>query len=195
MSKSLGNSLLVPECSKRVRGIELRFYMVSAHYRSHVEFSFEALDEAAQGFRRIEGFLERAGAIVGRRLAAGRDSSTAMNDDLGTPAAIAVIHDTVRQGNSCWPPASSTAPAAAAASVRAMLDVLGLDPADPAWGPAAGGDEKLTAAVDSLVAGLLDAACRGPGGQGLRPRRRDPRPDPGRRHRHRGHPRGPKWSR
>ena len=48
MSKSLGNSLLVPEVLKRVRGIELRFYMVSAHYRSHVEFSFDALDEAAQ---------------------------------------------------------------------------------------------------------------------------------------------------
>ena len=49
MSKSLGNSLLVPKVLERVRGIELRFYMVSAHYRSHVEFSFEALDEAAVG--------------------------------------------------------------------------------------------------------------------------------------------------
>ena len=45
MSKSLGNSLLVPNVLERVRGIELRYYMVSAHYRSHVEFSFEALDE------------------------------------------------------------------------------------------------------------------------------------------------------
>ena len=40
MSKSLGNSLLIPEVLKRVRGIELRFYMVGAHYRSHVEFSY-----------------------------------------------------------------------------------------------------------------------------------------------------------
>ncbi len=60
MSKSLGNSLLVPEVLKRVRGIELRFYIVAAHYRSHVEFSDEALDEAAAGFRRIENFLDRA---------------------------------------------------------------------------------------------------------------------------------------
>ena len=60
MSKSLGNSLLVPNVLERVRGIELRFYMVSAHYRSTVEFSFEALDEAATSFRRIESFLERA---------------------------------------------------------------------------------------------------------------------------------------
>jgi cysteinyl-tRNA synthetase len=65
MSKSLGNSMLVPEVLKRVRGIELRFYMVSAHYRSHVEFSFEALDEAATSFRRIESFLDRAENAVG----------------------------------------------------------------------------------------------------------------------------------
>ena len=36
-----------------------------------------------------------------------------------------------------------------------MLDVLGLDPTDPSWGPASGGDERLIAAVDALVAGLV----------------------------------------
>ncbi len=36
-----------------------------------------------------------------------------------------------------------------------MLGVLGLDPADPAWGTASGDDAKLTAAVDALVQGLL----------------------------------------
>jgi cysteinyl-tRNA synthetase len=60
MSKSLGNSLLVSEVVKRVRPIELRYYLASAHYRSHVEFSFEALDEAAAAFRRIEGYVVRA---------------------------------------------------------------------------------------------------------------------------------------
>ncbi len=49
MSKSLGNSLLVPNVLEQVRGIELRYYMVAAHYRSTVEFSFEALEEAAAG--------------------------------------------------------------------------------------------------------------------------------------------------
>jgi cysteinyl-tRNA synthetase len=67
MSKSLGNSLLVPSVLERVRPIELRFYMVAAHYRSNVEFSFEALEEAAVGFRRIEAFLERADAALGGR--------------------------------------------------------------------------------------------------------------------------------
>ena len=47
MSKSLGNSLQVHEILKKVRGIELRWYLGSAHYRSMLEFSFEALEESA----------------------------------------------------------------------------------------------------------------------------------------------------
>ncbi len=164
MSKSLGNSLLIPEVLKRVRGIELRYYMVSAHYRSHVEFSFEALDEAAQGFRRIEHFLNRAGgeaSLVERSSSAverTRDLPgafvAALDDDLGTPAAVAVVHDLVREGNRLL--TDGGAVDEIARSVREMLDVLGLDPADPAW-PSAGGsdDTRLSAAVDSLVAGLL----------------------------------------
>jgi cysteinyl-tRNA synthetase len=163
MSKSLGNSLLIPSVLERVRGIELRFYMVSAHYRSHVEFSFEALDEAAQGFRRIENFLDRAGdpSSHGEPSVAERSRSdlpgafvAAMDDDLGTPAAIAVIHDQVREGNRLL--ADGASAGEVVRSVRAMLDVLGLDPADPAW-PSTGGadDAKLSSAVDALVAGLL----------------------------------------
>ncbi|WP_134766849.1 cysteine--tRNA ligase [Nocardioides sp. 1609] len=148
MSKSLGNSLLVPKVLERVRGIELRFYMVSAHYRSHVEFSFEALDEAAVGFRRIETFLDRAGA--GEVGAVPAEFVAAMDDDLGTPAAVAVIFDTVREGNRAEDPAPH------AAAVRAMLGVLGLDPADPAWGAGSSDDAALTAVVDALVAGLLE---------------------------------------
>jgi len=154
MSKSLGNSLLVPSVLERVRGIELRYYMVSAHYRSHVEFSFEALEEAAKAFRRVEDFLDRAGGedAAGR---VPRAFAAAMDDDLGTPAAVAVVHDTVREGNKAL--AEGGDATSYAAQVRAMLDVLGLDPADPAW--ATGGraaDDRLTGVVDALVAGLLE---------------------------------------
>ena len=65
MSKSLGNSLLVSEVVKRVRPVELRYYLGSAHYRSMLEFSDEALTEAAAGYRRIEGFLRRAEEALG----------------------------------------------------------------------------------------------------------------------------------
>jgi cysteinyl-tRNA synthetase len=163
MSKSLGNSLLVPEVLKRVRGIELRYYMVSAHYRSHVEFSFEALDDAALAFRRIEAFMERA-----REVAEPEGDSTeaeqalwdafaaAMDDDLGTPAAVGVIHNAVRRGNKLLTDGDVGHLSATLNVVVRMLDVLGLDPADPAWGSLGGSDDaKLSAAVDALVAGLL----------------------------------------
>jgi cysteinyl-tRNA synthetase len=156
MSKSLGNSLLVPEVLKRVRAIELRFYIVAAHYRSHVEFSFEALDEAAQGFRRIENFLDRASAAEEGALLPPAFVD-AMDDDLGTPAAVAVIYDLVREGNRLLGEGSQDKAAANAAAVRAMLDVLGLDPADPSWGTSSSGnEERLTEAVDALVKGLLE---------------------------------------
>jgi cysteinyl-tRNA synthetase len=161
MSKSLGNSLVVPEVLKRVRGIELRYYMVSAHYRSHVEFSFEALEEAAVGFRRIEAFLGRAADVLGEEPSSGgvacAEFVAAMDDDLGTPAAVAAIHETVREGNRLLAAGASDALRGNAAAVRAMLDVLGLDPADPAWaGQGGGSDERLTTAVDVLVTGLLE---------------------------------------
>jgi cysteinyl-tRNA synthetase len=138
---------------KQVRGIELRYYLVAAHYRSHVEFSFEALEESAAGFRRIENFLDRAGAAGLGDLP--DDFASAMDDDLGTPAAIAVLYDAVREGNRQL--AAGEDATATAAQVRAMLDVLGLDPTDPAW-PSSGSreDAKLTGAVDVLVAGLLE---------------------------------------
>ena len=153
MSKSLGNSLLVPNVLERVRGIELRFYMVSAHYRSHVEFSFDALEEAAAAFRRIENFLDRAGSVEPAEDLP-QAFVDAMDDDLGTPAAVAVIHDTVREGNRLL--AAGGSAAAEAAAVLAMLGTLGLDPGDPAWASAGGGDAQLTAVVDALVAGLLE---------------------------------------
>jgi cysteinyl-tRNA synthetase len=151
MSKSLGNSLLVPSVLERVRGIELRYYMVAAHYRSTVEFSFEALEEAASGFRRIEGFLERVPGEAGGLTAAFTD---AMDDDLGTPAAVGAIHDAVRAGNKALAEGDHATARERAAEVRAMLGVLGLDPADPAWG--GGGGDDLTAVVDALVRGLLE---------------------------------------
>jgi cysteinyl-tRNA synthetase len=159
MSKSLGNSLVVPAVLQRVRAIELRYYMVSAHYRSHVEFSFEALDEAAQGFQRIEHFLSRAQEVVGEIPlgVACADFENAMDDDLSTPAAFAAIFEVVREGNKALTSGDETALRGAAGSVRGMLAVLGLDPHDPEWsrGAGDGDEEQLRSAVDALVGHLL----------------------------------------
>jgi cysteinyl-tRNA synthetase len=102
MSKSLGNSLQVAEILKKVRGIELRWYLGSAHYRSMLEFSFEALEESGTAFRRIEAFLSRAESVLGTspELLIADEFASAMNDDLAVPQALAFIAESMRIGNS-----------------------------------------------------------------------------------------------
>ena len=102
MSKSLGNSLVVASVLERVRGIDLRYYIVAAHYRSHVEFSFEALDEAAAGFARIENFLTRAADVLGEPVGLGHEVRGLRAGDGRRPRHAGrgrVIYDVVREGN------------------------------------------------------------------------------------------------
>src|SRR4029078_5514767 len=101
MSKSLGNCLTIPSVLERARAIDLRFYIVSSHYRSHVEFSDQALEEHAAGFQRIETFLQRAAQVLGE-VPLGvpcADFENAMDDDLNAAAAVAAIYDVTREGN------------------------------------------------------------------------------------------------
>ena len=136
MSKSLGNSLLVSEVVQRVRPVELRYYLGSAHYRSMLEFSDEAMAESAAGFRRIEGFLRRAEETLGDApspVAVPAAFAAAMNDDLGVPQALAVVHDTVRSGNASLAEEDVTAARAARDEVIVMLDILGINPSAQTW--------------------------------------------------------------
>lgn len=136
MSKSLGNSLLVSEVVKRVRPVELRYYLGSAHYRSMLEFSDEALGEAAAGYRRIEGFLRRAEESLGDQPSAvpmPPAFAAALDDDLGVPQSLAVLHDTVRAGNAALAADELVAARQARDEVAAMLDVLGLNPYAEPW--------------------------------------------------------------
>ena len=152
MSKSLGNSLLVMEVLKRVRGVELRWYLGSAHYRSMLEFSFEALDESATAFRRIENFLIRvkeSGAEITKVIHPA--FADAMNDDLAVPQALALISEWLRAGNSALSAGESALEQASA--IRGALDILGCDPFDPNYGS---GAQNLDAAVDGLIALLLE---------------------------------------
>ena len=157
MSKSLGNSLLVREVVRRVRPIELRYYLASAHYRSAVEFSFEALEENAVAFRRIEAFLHRAVESVGLPTegvpAWPAAFAAAMDDDLGVPQALAVLHDTVRAGNAALDRSDPAAVTTALGEVLAMTSVLGIDPFDEPWRleSAVGDDAVARAVVDALV--------------------------------------------
>jgi cysteinyl-tRNA synthetase len=152
MSKSLGNSALVTEVVKRVRPIELRYYLLAAHYRSIIEFSFESLAEAAAAFKRIEGYVVRAtetsGGAADPAAEVPEEFARAMDEDLGVPAALAALQGAIREGN------KNLGDAGTLASVRAMLGVLGLDPLAAQWS-AGSDDAALRAALDTLVGSLV----------------------------------------
>jgi cysteinyl-tRNA synthetase len=156
MSKSLGNSLVVTEVAKRVRPIELRWYLASAHYRSNLEFSDSALQESAVAFQRIENFVERAAAIVGdielTSSAINSDFATAMNEDLNVPAALAALHEVVGEGNTLLAKKADAASLIGClTSVRQMLDVLGVDPLSATWADDSKNAESLESALDYFV--------------------------------------------
>ena len=149
MSKSLGNTMQVKELVKQVRGIELRFYLGGAHYRSMLEFSPEALQEAATNFQRIENFLIRAKEIVGEYEGVISDSvRSAFDDDLAVPQVLAHISEALRRGNTAITDNSKDAIKSAASEIRGALNILGCDPFDAAFGA---GGQDLSEALDGVI--------------------------------------------
>jgi cysteinyl-tRNA synthetase len=157
MSKSGGNSLLVTDVLRRVRAPELRYYLVQAHYRSLLEYSEDALAEAAAAYQRIERFVVRASEVL---MGAADDDGapglpasfrSAMDEDLGVPAALAAVHASVRDGNQALAAADKAAVRVSLVQARAMLDVLGLDPLAPPWAGSSGSGGRLRDVVGSLV--------------------------------------------
>jgi cysteinyl-tRNA synthetase len=168
MSKSLGNTMTVEVLTAQVPAVVVRYLLAGPHYRSHIEVSQGSLEEARTAYERIEGFVTRAVELSD---AVGEPSSTglaqvrlpaafvaAMDDDLGTPAGLAVVHETVRAGNTALAEGDKQGAVDAALAVRAMTDVFGVDPLDPHWARVSGGgDPTLRGALVALVVDRLEA--------------------------------------
>ncbi len=163
MSKSLGNSIYASEFLAAARPIVVRYYLGSAHYRSTIDYHAGSLVEAEAAFGRIEGFLARAAqAVEGTpeveqtgALAVPDAFASAMDDDLGVPQALGVLHETVRQGNAALDARDVVLAARLRSEVTAMLGVLGLDPAAPEWASSSDGgaaETTLAALVEHLLA-------------------------------------------
>jgi cysteinyl-tRNA synthetase len=155
MSKSLDNSAFVDEVLTRWRPVAVRYYLGAAHYRSTLEFSPSALDEATAAYERIEHFVRRASAWVGDRVP--RQSRvlpgafvTAMDNDLGVPDALSVIHSTVRRGNGALEASDEEVTQAALNDVRQMTGILGIDPLK--W------DDRGGSRFDEVVGALVVVA-------------------------------------
>jgi cysteinyl-tRNA synthetase len=157
MSKSLGNSVFAADLLGSARPVVVRYSLVAAHYRSDLDHHAGALVEAEEAVARIERFLTRAedegaeptAAIVPDAFAA------AMDEDLGVPQALAVLHETIRRGNQALDAGELDPAGEALAQVRAMTAILGIDPLDPTWHAEATDDESaeaLQALVERLIA-------------------------------------------
>jgi cysteinyl-tRNA synthetase len=164
MSKSLGNSLVVSEIAKVARPLAIRYYLTAAHYRSTIEYHEGSLAEAEAAIERIEGFLTRALRVLPEGTSTVPDPAlvpeayaAAMDDDLNVSGALAVVHETVRAGNTAIDDGDVGAVAASFARVLAMTDLLGVNPLDPHWG--AGDDHgsgDAQRALDALVQAQLE---------------------------------------
>jgi cysteinyl-tRNA synthetase len=157
MSKSLGNSLFVPDLLAAFRAPALRYCLVAPHYRSDSEWSEAGIVEAEAAYSRIEGFIQRGSERFG---AAPDDANVpagfaaAMDDDLAVPAALGEVHDAVRRGNKALADGDEIAGREALADVAAMTKVLGLWPGDFAN---AANDSGLQQVVEAIVPALLEA--------------------------------------
>ena len=170
MSKSLGNTALVSEVTKAYDPRAVRFFLLSPHYRSTIEFSPAdegtrgSLAEAEKAIDRIDSFLKRAGEFAAPndwvayapmenpRFAA---FASAMDDDLGTPAAVAALFEAIRTGNQAVDAGDREAALSELLAVCSMLDVFGLHPDAPEWADRDAGSD-LTPVVDGLVGALLE---------------------------------------
>jgi cysteinyl-tRNA synthetase len=159
MSKSLGNVVLLPDLLDRARPVEIRYYLASANYRSLMDYTDASLAEAVAAYQRIEGFVTRAAEVVDAVASPAEVDlpegfTAAMDDDLGVPQALAIVHEAVREGNGALAKGNARTARARLVAVRAMTDALGLDPLSPQWNRKSADD--LRPVVDSLVAVALE---------------------------------------
>ena len=160
MSKSLFNFVLAEDVLRERDPLIVRYALAAAHYRSNLDITSSSFDEAEAAIDRIRTFLERAlrtlrdeaddvrvSAVVPERFAA------AMDDDLGVPQALAVVHESVRDGNSALDGGDREGALRAFSEVAVMTGILGIDPLDPQWSSADASAES--SALDALVRTMI----------------------------------------
>nr|WP_304661289.1 cysteine--tRNA ligase [Arthrobacter sp. zg-Y844] len=153
MSKSIGNTISPTQMLEQATPRVVRYYLGQAHYRSVLDYRPTSLQEAAAAVERIDGFLAKAAAKVDAAPAAVPEAfAAAMDDDLNVPQALAVLHETVRAGNTALAAGDNETVQRALGQVRAMTSVLGLDDATDAAAQSGPADAALDALVQDRLA-------------------------------------------
>ncbi len=153
MAKSLGNFTTLSDLLDTYEPQVLRLLMLQTHYRTVMELSDDALAGASGALDRLRAWHRRAAAAgVDQTASADADAvarfTAAMDDDFGTPAALAVVFDLVREGNAALDAGDTERAASAHVTVCDLAGALGLILA----GDQQDGDDALTARVEELLA-------------------------------------------
>jgi cysteinyl-tRNA synthetase len=156
MSKSLGNTILASDLFSKANPLSVRYYLLSSHYRSVLDYREAALEEADTALGRIHDYLERADRTLARTKFAEREAvsvpqefAAELDDDLNLPAALAVLHETVREGNSALDEERLRDAHRYRCEVWAMIELLALAPTTEDSGAA-------QRALDVLIGDLIE---------------------------------------
>jgi cysteinyl-tRNA synthetase len=147
MSKSLGNFFTVREVLKEYQAEIIRFFILSSHYRSPLNYSTDNLEEAKSALSRLYTALRDANVTsdVEPLKKYVDEFNTAMDDDFNSPKAISILHELARESNRLTDKSSKEA-TELAATLRFLANVLGLLEDDPQrflQGKASASDDEL----------------------------------------------------
>jgi cysteinyl-tRNA synthetase len=131
MSKSVGNFTTLGDLLDSWDPRALRLLVLQTHYRRTMEIGSGTLDQAVAALGRLDTFADRSAAADLPDAAADEQTverfRSAMDDDLGTPSALAVLFDAVRDGNRAIDIEDLGSAAALATAVVSLASVLGLE--------------------------------------------------------------------
>ena len=132
MSKSVGNVIGLSQAIDRYGANVLRLFLLSAHYRSPIDFSEARLADAGAGFDRWSAFVRATAGLdepppgeFEAVMAARKQFGQAMDDDLGTPGAQAALFDLVSAGNRALERGDREEAAAIRAAFLELAGILG----------------------------------------------------------------------
>ena len=149
MSKSLGNFRTLGEALDAHGGRAFRLAVLQAHYRKAIELGDPELDDAGKGVGRLDALARRAAAAGVDASGAAVDDATverfrdAMDDDFGTPGAVAALFEAVAAANSAIDAGDHERASSLVATVSELAGALGLS---------IEGDTGADASIDAMVA-------------------------------------------
>ena len=162
MSKSLGNFFTIRDVLAKYHPEVVRFFLITSHYRSPINYSEDSLIEARAGLERFYAALREYVAVPATELIAIADSQyykafvEAMNDDFNTRVALATMYDLVRELNSCE--TGSEKAVQLAGELKALGAILGIFRFDPTEFLQSGAGDQISAdEVNALVAERIQA--------------------------------------